>query len=116
MTTINQQSLFDLRSDLINRVPVMPLPVETGDICAKRHRNNARSVEANQRVDKAWQHKAILAVLDTGNFTGQEIADRIGVVYSTISGRFKFLRETNPPQIAFTGERRGGGNEYRRLK
>ncbi len=85
--------------------------MEYGDITAKRHLGNARSIEANAKVYKAWQAKRILDVLRLSPRTGKEIARAIGIEYHRISGRFKALREAN--KIAFTGEKREGSNEYK---
>ncbi len=85
--------------------------MEYGDITAKRHLGNARSIEANAKVDKAWQAKRILSILTDGPKTGKEIARAMNVFYHTISGRFKALREAG--KIEYTGNRIEGCNEYR---
>jgi len=85
--------------------------MEYGDITANRHLGNPRSIEANAKVDKAWQSKRILDVLKLSPRTGKEIARAIGIEYHRISGRFKALREAG--QITLTGDKRENSNEYK---
>jgi predicted transcriptional regulator len=85
--------------------------MEYGDITARKHGGNARSIEANIKVNKAWQSGRILDVLGLAPRTGKEIARAIGIEYHRISGRFKALREDG--KIVQTGEKREGSNEYK---
>lgn len=90
-------------------------PVEYGDITARKHGGNVRSIEANSRVDKELQQGRIIACLAAhGPKTGAEIARLLGLEYHRCSGRFKALRDAG--LIEWTGNKRAGGNEYRLVK
>lgn len=63
------------------------------DITASRHRNSPESIAANPTLfAKRDTHERIIAIYRTGDYTGQEIADKLNVPYHTISGRISELR------------------------
>lgn len=104
---MTQATLFDAE----NVINTILAKAEYGDVCARKHKGNARSIEANQRVDKAKQSEQILRQLTLRPMTALEVADALNVAAHKISGRFKALRELR--KIEFTGEKREGSNEYR---
>ena len=79
------------------------------DITAHRHRGNAESTLANPSVfAKRQAHERIIAVYRTGDWTGQEVSDKLSVPYHTISGRISEMRHILK-LLEKTGERRNKG-------
>lgn len=84
-------------------------PLFPADITAHRHRNNAESIAANpSQFAKREAHEKIIAIYRTGDYTGQEVADKLNVAYHKISGRCSELRYILK-MLKPTGVRRNGG-------
>lgn len=106
--TQKQPSLFDW--------PSKAARAAGRDVCASRHRGNAESEAAFQRLApklSAAQNEVFCVIELEGprGLTCKEAAEKLAVGMNAISGRFTELKKAG--RIKPTGERRDGGAAYR---